>query len=45
MYLAHIDTPTNTQNNYIKLPGFGFKKTRLKKLKLHQQNDEKHHLQ
>ena len=41
MYLGHMDTPTNTQNNYIKLPGFGFKKTRL----LHQQNDEKHYLQ
>ena len=39
-YLAHVGTPANAQNNYIKLSGFGFNNTRL----LHRKNDEKHNL-
>ena len=37
MYLAHIGTPLNVENNYIKLSGFGFNKTRL----LHRGYDKK----
>ena len=35
-----MGTPGNIQNNYIKLSGFGFNKTRL----LHRGSDEKHYL-
>ena len=33
-----MGTPANVQNNFIKLSGFEFNKTRL----LHRENDEKH---
>ena len=39
-YLANIGTPANVQNNYIKLSGFGFNKTKFP----HRGNDEKQHL-
>ena len=39
-YLIHMSIPANFQNNYIKLSGFGFNKTRL----LHWGSDEKNYL-